>query len=263
MHQLATIGLTRADAHDQRRRKRQIQRWGTLLGGGALTLFGLSRRSAAGVALAAVGGALAYIGAKTTSAPRDFLAESSMLLNCAPEEAYALWHDFEELPAFMNRVEAVTPIGNPQFRQYRWVAVGPFGRRITWDAEIISDRPNQAIAWTSLPNSKVSVQGVVEFRPAPANRGTIVTVRIMYNSVAGSVAQTVGKMLGRDPSFLLRQDLRRMKALAETGEIPTVEGQTHGPRSAKVAALRMIDPTRPIRSRGGLQEVFSAKRRIA
>lgn len=261
MHQVTSIGRTRANAANDR--KKEIQRWGTLLGGSALTLIGLSRRSAAGFALATAGGVLAYVGAKTTSAPKTFAAQSSILLNGSPEEAYALWRDFEELPAFMSRIEAITPIGNEPYRQYRWVALAPLGRRVTWDAEIISDRPNRSIAWRSLPDSQISVDGVVEFDSAPANRGTVVTVRILYNSPAGPLARTIGKMLGRDPNFLLRQDLRRMKARAETGEIPTIEGQTHGPRSAKIAALRMMDPTKPIKSRGELREVFSAKRRIA
>ena len=42
-------------------RGRQVQRWGALVGGGALAVIGLTRRSPAGFALAAAGGALAYL----------------------------------------------------------------------------------------------------------------------------------------------------------------------------------------------------------
>jgi hypothetical protein len=69
--------------------------------------------------------------------------------------------------------------------------------------------------------------------------------------------------LGRYPNFLMRHNLRRFKALVETGEIPTIEGQTHGPRSRKIAALRVADPTRPFRPETRVGEAMEALRRIA
>jgi uncharacterized membrane protein len=258
MHQIASSGRTSADvAYDQRR---AIQRWGALVGGSTLALLGLTRRSTAGFALAAAGGALAYVGAKTKSLPKEFVAQASILLNCSPQEAYSFWHDFEELPEFMRHIESVTKIGN---KQYRWVALGPLGRRVRWDAEITSDRPNELIAWRSLPGSEVRVEGVVEFSKAPADRGTIMETHMLYRPPAGAAGQAVAKMFGKNPSFLIRQDLRRMKALIETGEIPTIEGQTHGRRSAKVAALRMVNPDQAVRPESDLREVLNAKRRIA
>jgi hypothetical protein len=86
---------------------------------------------------------------------------------------------------------------------------------------------------------------------------------MLYRPPAGAAGQAVAKMFGKNPSFLIRQDLRRMKALIETGEIPTIEGQTHGRRSAKVAALRMVNPDQAVRPESDLREVLNAKRRIA
>jgi uncharacterized membrane protein len=40
----------------------QAERWASLVGGGVLTAYGLLRGSACGLALAAIGGALAYRG---------------------------------------------------------------------------------------------------------------------------------------------------------------------------------------------------------
>lgn len=258
MHQVASTQQSRAGAiYDQRR---AIRRWGALVGGSTLALLGLSRRSTGGVALAAAGGALAYFGAKTSAVPREFVAQTSMLLNCSREEAYRFWHNFEDLPLFMHHLESVTKTGD---NRYRWVALGPLGRRITWDAEVITDRPNELIAWRSLPDSEIETAGFVEFRDAPANRGTLLGVRMYYRPPAGAIGQALAKIFGKDPNFLIRQDLRRMKALIEAGEIPTVEGQTHGPRSAVVAALRLADPDRPIRPESEINEVFNAKRRIA
>jgi hypothetical protein len=42
-------------------------------------------------------------------------------------------------------------------------------------------------------------------------------------------------VFGKDPEFTMREDLRRFKALIEMHEIPTTEGQPHGPRSTAVS----------------------------
>ena len=51
-----------AKTGDKQVPKEALQHWGALLGGGALAVIGLTRRSPMGWALAAAGGALAYSG---------------------------------------------------------------------------------------------------------------------------------------------------------------------------------------------------------
>lgn len=236
------------------------QRLGALIGGGSLALLGLSRRSNSGLALAAAGGALVYMGVRADRLPRVLVAQSSILVNCSPEEAYKFWRNFENFPLFMTRIEAVTVSSGGQST---WIALGPMGSRIIWDAEIVSERENESIEWQSLPGSALMVDGSVRFEPAPAGRGTLIKVEMRYRPRAGATARVIAKMLGKYPNFVLRQDLRRLKALIETGEIPTIEGQTHGPRSKLIAALRVADPTRPIRPESKVSEVLNAVRRIA
>jgi len=237
-----------------------IQRWGALLGGGALAVYGLTRRSPAGVAMAATGGILAYIGASTDNVPKQIVSHGSILVNCSREEAYRFWHDADQLPVFMRHLESFSKVGD---RQYRWVVLGPAGTRFTWDTEMTAEREGELIAWRSLPNNPVGVEGTVEFRTAPANRGTIVEVRTRYGPLPGATGKAIAKTFGRYPNFILEQDLRRFKALVETGEIPTTEGQSHGPRSATVAIARLADPNRPLRPESELKEVFRAMRRSA
>ncbi|MGC2694223.1 MAG: SRPBCC family protein [Candidatus Angelobacter sp.] len=232
---------------------------GVLIGGGALTLLGLARRSKSGVAIAAAGGLLAYLAARS-DAQRELIARSSVLLNCSPAEGYQFWRNFENLPLFMRHLESVRILGD--YRS-RWIAIGPFGKHIRWDAEIAADRENELIAWRSLPDSDVTVDGVVKFRPAPANRGTLVDVVVVYRTPAGTIGNAVAKMLGKDPNFMMRQDLRRFKAFIEAGEIPTVEGQTHGPRSGVAAIARVLDPDEPTRGDATLTEPLGARRRVS
>ncbi len=252
--------LQSQDVGRENGRAATLQHWGALIGGGALAVYGLTRRSPLGYVLAAGGGALAYTGVKSEFLRRDTTARSSVTVNVSPEEAYRFWRDFENLPRFMRHLESVSVMGA---RRSRWVAIGPMGARVEWEAEIVSERPNEAISWRSLPDSEIEVEGLVEFRRAPGNRGTIISVWTRFRPPAGAAGRMVAKMLGKDPSFLMEQDMRRFKALVETGEIPTTEGQPHGPRDAMTAAARLMNPDEPMSRGAALLEQFRASRRSA
>ena len=236
-----------------------VRRWGALLGGGALAVYGLTRRSLPGLALASAGGALAYAGAKANGVPREVSAHATVLLNCSPQEAYQFWRRFENLPLFMTHLDAVTQTAG---RKYRW-EVPVAGSHVTWDVEIISERENQGLAWRSVSGGESGMEGTVEFQSAPADRGTLVVLTMQHVFPKGTLGRALAKIFGKYPEFLLRQDLRRFKALVETGEIPTIEGQSHGPRSTKIAVLRLADPNRPIPPGSDLKQVLRAMGRIA
>jgi uncharacterized membrane protein len=257
MSQLSSIHVR--DAGQTENRSISVQKWGAVIGGSALAIYGLSRRSPAGIVMAASGGALAYLGANQ-SQRREPITASSLLINCTPEEAYRFWRDFENLPRFMNHLETVTVLDD---RRSRWVAILGPGYRVHWDAEIIGERENQFIAWRSLPGSDIEIDGRVDFHKAPANRGTLITAVIMYRA-SSALHSVLTRFLGKVPNFIMRQDLRRLEAILETGEIPTTEGQPHGPRSVLAGVARVADPTRPIRGEfDKLTEVIDARRRVS
>jgi uncharacterized membrane protein len=234
-------------------------RWGALIGGGAIALLGLSRRSKAGIAVAASGGVLAFLGSRAGARQREIIARSSMQVNCSLEEAYRFWRNFENLPQFMRHLENVSVNGN----QSTWTAIGPLGTRIRWTAEIVTDRANEMIAWRSLPDSDINVDGIVKFSTAAGNRGTLITPIITYMPPAGAVGHALAKLLSKDPGFLMRQDLRRLKALMEAGEIPTVEGQTHGPRSTVAALAQALNPDEPTGGAARTAELPEQRRRAS
>ena len=236
------------------------QRWGALIGGSALALYGISRRSPLGLALAAGGGTLALVGAtRNANNGRQSSSSTTLLINCSPQEAYRFWRDLENLPRFMNRLQSVTVLDN---RRSRWTAIGPLGRPISWEAEITSERENEYIAWQSLPDSDIQVDGRVEFRQAPAGRGTLIQARLVFRPAVGG-SSALANFFNKGANFAIRQDMRRLEALMETGEIPTVEGQSHGPRDLVTGVMRVADPTRPIPQGSNLRDVFAARRRSA
>jgi uncharacterized membrane protein len=239
-----------------------LMRWGPYLIGGALVAFGLSRRSLGGTLVAAAGGAFAIQGARAnaTTALTQRIARASVIVNVPAAQVYSFWRDLENLPRFMHHLHSVSQLAN---RRSKWIAHGPAGSRVEWTAEVVAERDNEIIAWRSLEGSQVQVDGSVEFRPATGNRGTIVDATIMYRPPAGFAGDIVAKFFGKDPSFLIEQDLRRFKALVETGEIPTTVGQPHGPRSAVAGVARVLDPDRPIGGEGKITEIAEAKRRAS
>jgi len=221
-----------------------LLRWAPVVVGGALVAYGLTRRSKGGLMMAAAGGALAYQTYPSSRQVGADFARSTLLVNATPDQVFAFWRNFENLPRFMHHLKSVKDLGG---NRSQWIAYGPAGATVEWTADIVAETPGKLIAWRSAEGSDVQMDGSIEFRKAPAGRGTFVDATVQYRPPAGALGTRVAKLFGKDPSFLIEQDLRRFKALIETGEIPTVEGQSHGPRSAVAAAARALDPDMPMR----------------
>ncbi len=216
--------------------------------GAAFLLLGITRRSVPGLIMAAVGGGLLYRAAtghchmyaalgidsnqpQPDGAPpeayynRAIHVTHSFSINRSPGDLYGYWRKLENLPSILSYLESVTVIDD---RKSHWVAKGPLDMRWEWDAEIINDEPNRLIAWRSLGNADVDNAGSVQFIEGFQDRGTEVKVTIDYIPTGGRFGQIIAKVLGRDPSAVIREGLRDFKRFMETGETPTTEGQSHG-----------------------------------
>lgn len=148
----------------------------------------------------------------------------SISIRKSPDELYQFWRNFENLPRFMYHLKSVQSTGN----RSHWVARGPGGMKVEWDAEVVDDQPNHMIAWQSLPGSDVDHWGTIKFEPALNAKETVVVVELGYNPPAGTLGAFAAKMFGEAPEQSIKDDLRRFKQLMETGEIPTIEGQSAG-----------------------------------
>jgi uncharacterized membrane protein len=216
------------------------ERWGSLITGGAMVLTGLSQRSLRGVLLAVAGGTLAYHGTTSQKSLTDKVVEATgmdrgirvektvTIQNKSAEELYQFWHDFANLPTFMKHLKSVTVI---DATRSHWIANAPLGNSVEWDANIITDTPNQLISWTSVPGADVDNSGFVRFQPASPGRGTEVKVVIEYNVPGGAVTAAIARVFGENPEQQIGDDLRRFKMLMETGELATTEGQSSSRQS--------------------------------
>jgi uncharacterized membrane protein len=224
----------------------QVERIASGVAGGALVAYGLRRRSALGYGIALLGGMLLERGATGHCRVYDQLGidtaredrqaiderihggkevEHVITINKPVEEIFRFWRSLENLPRFMKHLEAVTVLDD---RRSHWRAKAPMGRSIEWDAEILNERENELIAWQSLEGSEVDSAGSVRFQRDPSGRGTTVRVKLRYNPPGGRFGALVAKMLREEPSLQVPEDMRRLKALLEAGEIPTIEGQPRG-----------------------------------
>ncbi|MDQ3803520.1 MAG: SRPBCC family protein [Acidobacteriota bacterium] len=225
----------------------RAERWVSAVGGGALALYGVTRGSLGGVALALLGAALVqrgysghcnlyeavgYSSAGDTSlrnsenvsvpAERGIKLEHSVTINRPPEELYSFWRNFENLPRFMNHLEAVHMTGE---NRSHWVAKAPAGTRVEWDAEVYNEKANELIAWRTLEGADVASAGSVRFEPAAGGRGTTVRVVLKYDPPGGALGAAVARLFGENPEQQISEDLRRFKQLMEAGEASTTEGQ--------------------------------------
>ena len=156
---------------------------------------------------------------------RGIHARASCIVNREPDEVYSFWRDFENFPRFMRHVEAVQDLGDGR---YHWVATGPAGMSVEWDAMMVADDPGRVITWRSLENSDVDNAGAVRFERAPGGRGTIVRVNIEYNPVGGVLGAAVAKLFGEEPEQQMDDDLRRFKQILEIGEVVVSDATLYG-----------------------------------
>jgi len=211
----------------------EVERWASFVTGAAVMAFGLSRRSVPGVCLAVAAAPLAYKGLTgkwPVSSPRDandvtgaalggsrgIHVRESIRLEVPLEQVYRFWHRLENLPRFMAHLERVEDLGGGRSH---WIAHGPGGIPVEWDAEIINEVENKVIGWRSLPESDITTAGAVNFSTVREGRSTQLSVHLQYSAPAGRAGRLLAMVFGSDPASMIREDLRRVKQLLEAGEI--------------------------------------------
>lgn len=221
-----------------------IERWACGVGGSILMIQGLKERHIGGLALAALGGMLAYRGitghcalyqtlgvntahdeqgpASSVPAQQGVKITQTVTINRPASELYQFWRRLENLPRIMRHLKSVSSLGG---NRSHWVAEGPLGLSAEWDAEIYNERENELIAWRSLEGSQVDTAGSVHFVPAAGNRGTEVHASLKYNPPAGQIGIAVARLFGKSANQQVREDLRLFKQMMEAGEVATAAGQ--------------------------------------
>jgi len=133
-------------------------------------------------------------------------------------ELFAFWREFQNLPTFMENIEAIEFTGADRAV---WTVRAPAGTKVQFETEIVDLVEDVSIAWRSTETSAIKTEGRVTFTDAPGNRGTVVTADIGYTPPAGDLGRIVAKLFMAEPNIQARHELKRFKMLMEAGEIAT------------------------------------------
>jgi uncharacterized membrane protein len=149
------------------------------------------------------------------------VVQQSITVARPPQDVYAFFRDFQNLPRFLSHLDSVR-VDNGHSH---WVVKGPLGSNIEWDAEIVEDRPAELLVWRSGSNADVPTQGRVQFRRA--GEDTELEIELRYDPPAGEIGAAIAKLFGVAPQQQMSSDLRRLKQVLETGEVLHSDASIH------------------------------------
>jgi uncharacterized membrane protein len=190
--------------------------------GGLLALEGARTKGSTGSALSLLG--LGILARAVTNQPalrlvrggagRGGIDVRKTIAVAAPlDRVWQLWSNFGAFPRFMSHLREIRKIDEGRSH---WVASGPAGVPIEWDAVITDWVPEHLISWKSVERSTIETTGSVRFRDLPGQL-TEIDVQLSYVPPAGVVGHAIAAIFGDDPKRAMDDDMGRLKALLEEG----------------------------------------------
>jgi uncharacterized membrane protein len=151
--------------------------------------------------------------------PAAAVASASVTIACDAEKVDRFVRDPSNVTKYMWYVDRVEPRENGLL--WHWTANVPGFGAVEWDSRVTEDRAGELFAWKSQPGAALSIAGRTEFRRAPGDRGTEVHMRLDIQPPGGTLGAALARLAHQGIGWQASSDLRRLKQLLETGEIPT------------------------------------------
>ena len=104
------------------------------------------------------------------------------------------------------------------------------GKQIEFDSELLEAVPGVRHVSRVTNGPFESTTDTLTFEANRYGRGTVVTLVSDFKVPGGVIANAVASVASRSPDQLTIENLRHLKQLIESAEIPSVEGQPAGPR---------------------------------
>ena len=145
----------------------------------------------------------------------------SLTIDAPPQELLSLWRD----PQVQARLMApVATQVSGDGRHMRWHVPLPMDRSVEMETLELS-RTDSSVGHetTTLGDAEISLTTTFSVRPAPAEFGTEALLTVDYALPGGMLADAAVRLAGSIPELMVGKALRRLKALVETGEIPTLQ----------------------------------------
>ncbi|HEX4455972.1 MAG TPA: SRPBCC family protein [Kofleriaceae bacterium] len=197
-----------------------------------LAMIGVAatHRKANGLRLAGAAAAIAGVAAldmiASVRAARAFEAANhpvvfSVTIAKSPREVYDFFRKLERLPEFMDYLDSVKQTDTTHST---WTAKLPAGGTVSWNAEIVDDRPGESIAWKTVADAPFELDGRVTFAQAPARDMTEVRVEMKLGVLGRAPSSLLAKLFAKPQ---VKGDLRRLKQVLETGEVLYSDASQH------------------------------------
>lgn len=172
--------------------------------------------------VAATVGGLALIGAaargplveslrRTGTERRSARLHLSLVVAQPVEVVFAFLRDFENFPCIIGALRQVRDYGDGRSH---WCASTPSGGTLEWDTVTTKYVPHRVIAWESVPESPVWMQGIVRFLPEETH--TCLKLELDYQVQAGGLADALIALTTPTRGAELERDIKRLSTYLHT-----------------------------------------------
>ena len=145
--------------------------------------------------------------------------QRSLTIHRPRDEVFRRWRDPETQPLVWGHFAELT---NATTDGARWRVQAPLGQALEWETRIVEDQEAERVRWESM-DGDIRNEGTVEFRDAPRDFGTELTLRLRLDPPARPLGGVGLPLLPALGELVVAKALRRFKSLVETGEVPSTE----------------------------------------
>ena len=165
-------------------------------------------------------------------------AHTVQTINATPDQVFNLYARIEALPIWQEGVVSVERIGP---KRLHWKMQNPgTGTPFEFDSEELEVVQGKRHVSRVTTGPTAGTKQTLILEPHPAGRGTIATLIAEFTLPGGWFTKVVTSVVSRSPAQILIENLRHLKELLESGEIPTVEGQSAGKRGVSGKLKRFM-----------------------
>lgn len=154
----------------------------------------------------------------------DAAAKAALTIDRTADALLELWRAPDTLPRVFAHFATIAIVDEDIAD---WQVEGPLGTQYRWQTRTSVDTSGR-LGWVSLDGADIPNTGQLHFAPAPAERGTEVSLDVRFDPPGGVVGEGLSKLFHIVPREIVLKALYKFRALALTGEIPTTDPQPAG-----------------------------------